>query len=147
MGLLRLLRTIVTRWRFHVADSFSDDAGRLIRVLLDNDIVAYHGETEIGRFQMIHIEDADEPKHFVNLAQISRDYQRAGIGLNMLRIASSRWGKLTVENWQDERDLALNPLLPAGRALMTKAVKLGYVWPEEPSKEEPYNPDDYLGRD
>ncbi len=126
-----------------IAETFIDNAGRTIGVSLGGDIVAYHDGAEVGRFQMIH----DGLKHCVDLADVARDYRRAGIGLNMLRIASSRWGKLTVENWRDGPEVGPNPLMPAGRALMTKAVRLGYVWPEEPLEEEPVEVDVHLGRD
>lgn len=135
---------IGTRLRSRASESFVDGAGRTITVLLAGDIVAYHGDSEVGRFRMIHVEDADQPQHFVNVAAVAADYQKAGIGINMLRIASSHWGRLTVENWADERELRLNPLLPPGRALMTKAVQLGYVWPEEPEPEFPYADYDWL---
>lgn len=97
------------------------------------DFIAFHGDVEVGRVQMSDDEFDDNgapiSESAIQYVEFEPRYQRAHIGIEVLRIASECLGApLKVGNWSPFGD---NPLLPSGRALMQKAVELGYVRAED----------------
>ena len=110
-----------------------DKWGRAIRIALDDegeDVVAFHEENEIGRFDFYEL----EPSCFkLRYLKIEKRYQRAGIGMAMMRYAVARHGKNFVRppfDAEGGRERSSEEYYThQGRALILKCLRLGIVAP------------------
>jgi len=113
---------------------FKDHAGRTIRIDVDEcDARAYSGESQIGRVTTTGRIKVDEHYARTDAAVITGmfvdlPYQRAGIAMEMLRLLSTKLGKLHPADRNEGRG-GENALTDEGEALTRAAQDKGYVYP------------------
>lgn len=108
-------------------ETFKDKLNRSISVSIENDVIAFDLCKKIGQLSIETIEYESYSENIIFQIEICEAYRRAGIGINLLRIACNHYGQLRVGNWSPYGD---NPLHAEGRALMEAGVKEGYVQAE-----------------